>query len=280
MSVFVPAEELRERIHSGKNQAVIAALWEPEEGKAWSTFQSEHIPTAMFCDPPMTLAGMPGRRAGRNPMPTVDILLKAARSWGVEKGHPTYIYDTGNGVFAARAWWMLRWLGVEDVHIVDGGWAAWDTAGFETVAGPGNVAVFADIEPNPGALPTATIDEVKEFTGLLIDARGANRYSGRRELLDLKAGHIPQAVNLPVYDLFDGETQQVKEVDYIRERFSRIGVTQNTDPAGAVAYSGSGNHSALLLAAMEHAGLPVVTHFIGGWSQWAGDRANPVATDL
>ncbi|WP_291313975.1 sulfurtransferase [Corynebacterium sp. UBA2622] len=280
MSVFVPAEELRERIHSGRNQAVIAALWEPEEGKAWSKFQSEHIPTAMFCDPASELAGMPGRRVGRNPLPKPATLLKAVRKWGLENGHPTYIYDTGSGVFSARLWWTLRWLGIEDVHIVDGGFAAWDGAGYETVAGPGNIAVFGNVEIEPGNIPVATIDEVKEFGGLLIDARGANRYSGRRERLDLKAGHIPQAVNLPVYDLFDDTARKVKDVDYIRDRFFGIGITQNTDPADAIVYSGSGNHSALLLAAMEHAGLPVITHYIGGWSQWSGDHTNPVASDL
>ena len=280
MSVFAPAEELRERIRTGQNQSIIAALWEPEEGKAWSKFQSEHIPTAKFCDPQMTLAGLPGRRVGRNPMPAVDTLVRAARGWGLAKGRPTYIYDTGVGVFAARAWWLLRWLGVQDVFIVDGGFAAWDARGFDTVAGPGNVSVSSAVEPAPGSLPVAAIDGVKGFDGVLVDARGANRYSGRREALDLKAGHIPQAVNLPVHDLFDAATRRIAAVDDIRDRFSAVGITQNTDPAEAIVYSGSGNHSALLLAAMAHAGLPVITHFVGGWSQWSGDRDNPVATDL
>ncbi|MDY5784580.1 sulfurtransferase, partial [Corynebacterium sp.] len=193
---------------------------------------------------------------------------------------PTFIYDTGSGLFAARTWWILRWLGVTDVHIVDGGFTAWAARGFETVAGPGNISVFADVEVSPGALPVADIEAVKQHEGLLIDARGANRFSGRREIFDLKAGHIPGAVNLPVYELFHDETRMVRDTDEIRDRLFSLGVTHNTDPAEVIAYSGSGNHSALLLAAMEHAGLPVVTHYVGGWSQWSGDRANPVANDL
>ena len=72
----------------------------------------------------------------------------------------------------------------------------------------------------------------------------------------------------------------MKDTDTIRDRFSQLGVTQNTDPAGVITYSGSGNHSALLLAAMEHAGLPLLTHYVGGWSQWSANRDNPVATDI
>ena len=128
MSVFVSAAELNERIQAGQKQTVIAALWEPKDGKAWSKFQSEHIPTALYCDPSVQLAGMPGRSAGRNPLPSIDVVRKAAAGWGVEDGRPVYIYDGGNGLFAARAWWILRWAGVQDVHILDGGFPAWGWA--------------------------------------------------------------------------------------------------------------------------------------------------------
>ena len=133
-------------------------------------------------------------------------------------------------------------------------------------------------------MPTADIDEVRAFEGLLIDARSKNRFDGRREVLDLRAGHIPGAVNLPVAELFDepgdGDAVRVKDVDEIRSRLADAGVTDETDPAAAIAYSGSGNHSALMLAAMAHAGLPVLTHYVGGWSQWSANRENPVATNL
>ena len=124
------------------------------------------------------------------------------------------------------------------------------------------------------------MDNVRAFEGVLIDARGARRFAGRRETLDLRAGHIPGAKNLPVNDLFDADANTVKDADAIRERFAQIGVTQNTDPASVIVYSGSGNHSALLLAALEHAGLPLLTHYVGGWSQWSANRNNPVATDM
>lgn len=280
MSVFVSAAELNERIQTGQKQTIIAALWEPEEGKAWSKFQSEHIPTALYCDPSVQLAGMPGRSVGRNPLPSIATVRKAAAGWGIEEGRPVYVYDGGNGLFAARAWWILRWAGVSNVHILDGGFAAWDGEGLPTVAGPGGVVVPREVELSEGHLPAASMEDVRAFEGLLIDARGARRFEGRREILDLRAGHIPGAQNLPVYELFDEQTHKVKDSDTVRDRFAQLGITHNTDPAGVITYSGSGNHSALLLAALEHAGLPLLTHYVGGWSQWSGNRDNPVATHI
>lgn len=280
MSVFVSAHDLNDVIQSGSKHTILASLWEPKEGKAWSKFQSEHIPTAQYCDPSSQLAGLPGRKHGRNPLPPFDIVEKAIGDWGIETGRPTYIYDGGNGLFAARTWWILRWAGVEDVHILDGGFANWDANGLPTVAGPGGFATPRDVEVKEGSVPTVTIDGLRDFQGLLIDARSSRRFEGRREILDLRAGHIPGALNLPVTDLFDEDTHRIKDVDFIRDQFSRLGITQNTAPEDAIVYSGSGNHSALMLAAMEYAGLPMLTHYVGGWSQWSADPHNPIATRI
>ena len=285
MSVFVSAEELHARIETGKHQTILASLWEGKEDRAWSKFQSEHIPTALFCDPASQLAGMPGRQQGRNPVPSIDVVARAAKSWGIEAGRPIYIYDTGNGLFAARAWWVLRWAGIEDVYILDGGFAEWDGLGLPTVAGPGQVVVPRVVATSENNMPTASMDEVKETKALLVDARSKRRFDGLREVLDLRAGHIPGAVNLPVSDLFHEAASErggvkVKSDGEIRDRFAEIGVSQNTAPEDVITYSGSGNHSALLLAAMEHAGLPVATHYVGGWSQWSANADNPVATNV
>ena len=99
MSVFVSAEELNARIETGQRQTILASLWEGKENRAWSKFQSEHIPTALFCDPASQLTGMPSRQQGRNPVPSLEVVTRAAKSWGIAAGRPTYIYDTGNGLF-------------------------------------------------------------------------------------------------------------------------------------------------------------------------------------
>lgn len=279
MSVYVSSEDLREQIRTGEKLTILAALWDAREGHAWSKFQSEHIPTALFCEPSLQLVGMPGSQVGRNPLPTLDRIIESFRGWGIEPGRPVVIYDTGQGIFAARAWWTLRWAGVEDVRILDGGFAEWHARGYETVAGPGPVAVHTEQEVRPGSLPIADIEDVRGYKSTLIDAREPSRFRGQRERLDLKSGHIPGARNLPVDELFD-DSGKILSNDHILEQFAKLGITHDTDPASAIAYSGSGNHSAKLLAAMEHVGLPVLTHYIGGWSQWSADASNPVEREV
>ncbi|WP_087117423.1 sulfurtransferase [Corynebacterium urinipleomorphum] len=279
MSVFVSPEDLREQIRTGKKLTVLASLWDAREGNAWSKFQSEHIPTAQFCDPAEHLVGTPGSQVGRNPLPSPERMQESFRAWGIEANRPVVIYDTGAGEYAARTWWTLRWAGVRDVRILDGGFAAWDRLDFETIAGPGPVSVHTELEVAPGQLPTASIEDVKQFKGMLIDARDTSRYVGQRERLDLKSGHIPGARTVPVDTLFT-EDGLIKPSEEILEIMAKFGITHNTDPAEAIVYSGSGNHSSKLLAAFEHAGLPLLTHYIGGWSQWSADPENPVERDI
>lgn len=280
MKVFLSPQELHDRVQSGKKQTVLACLWEAEEGKAWSKFQTEHIPTAVFCDPESALTGLPGRRAGRNPLPSLQVIDAAVEAWGIEQDRPVIIYDDGSGVFAARAWWILRWAGLQHVHILDGGYRAWLAAGLPRISGPGNVVVPREVELTGGGLPVASMEDVKDFQGVLLDARGPKRFAGRREILDLKAGHIPGAVNLDVQEFFDPQTRKIRSINVIRDAFAAVGVTQNTPSERVITYSGSGNHSALLIAAMEHAGLPAARHYVAGWSQWSAQPENRVATAL
>ncbi|WP_018297250.1 sulfurtransferase [Corynebacterium lubricantis] len=276
MTVFISAHELADYIRHGQNQTVISTIWAPLEGEAHAIYQSNHIPTSLFCDPAYALAGIPSSLDGRNPMPSVGALQKSINAWGLKKGRPVVVFDPGTGVFAARAWWMLRWAGIEEVYILDGGRAEWDRQELPTVGGPGNISVGSDVVVQPNSLPTIDIHDVKRFEGTLLDARGESRFEGRREILDLKAGHIPGAVNLPVSELFD-EHNRILPTDQVLARLAEEGIDHTTNPSDVVTYSGSGNHSAMLLAAMAHAGLPIVTHYVGGWSQWSANPANQVA---
>lgn len=161
---------------------------------------------------------------------------------------------------------------MKDVKILDGGMAAWTRAGFQTVGGPGNLGRRQALHVNPGQLPVVNIDEVKSFDGLLVDTREVNRFAGRKERLDLKAGHIPGAVNVPSRDFLNPDNTYRSAAE-IRARFEAAGVV---DPKKVVVYSGSGVHSAQGIAAMHHAGLPGASLYLGGWSQWCADRSNPV----
>ncbi|WP_293770287.1 sulfurtransferase [uncultured Corynebacterium sp.] len=274
MSILVSPQELNDIIHKGERFTLLASVWEPGEGASYNQFASLHIPTAQYCDAAAALAGVPGSKHGRNPLPDPAQLQRWFETWGIRSDRPVIVYDEGRGLFAGRAWWILRWAGVKEVRILDGGFRNWRKHGFEVMTGPGNIAVDSSVEVSAGSLPTATIEEVKNHSGLLIDTREPNRFAGRRENLDLKAGHIPGAVNVPERYLHH-EDRTWKTKEEILEVCAKAGVT--ADNAGdAIIYSGSGNHSALAIAAMAWAGLPIPRHYMGGWSQWSADPANPV----
>lgn len=273
MSPFVNAQSLRDDIYHGRRQKVLGVFWEPGEGAGYLRFKSEHLPTALFCDPAQALAGVPSSEDGRNPLPEPHNLQAWFRRWGLADDTRVVVYDDGRGVMAARAWWVLRWAGMDNVQILDGGLRAWDSLNLPIVGGPGNFAAAHGGTVRAGSLPVAGIDDVRgHLDGVLVDARGAPRFAGHREVLDLKAGHIPGAVNIPATDLYD-EDRKVRGPEEIRARFAREGISSGE---GVIVYSGSGHHSAMLLAAMEHADMGTARHYLGGWSQWSADSANPV----
>ncbi|MDO5032742.1 sulfurtransferase [Corynebacterium sp.] len=275
MSILVSPRELHDKIFRGDRTVLLASLWAPGEGESYNQFTSLHIPTAQYADAASAFVGVPGSQVGRNPLPDTDKLQEWFRRWGLREHDEVVVYDEGRGLFAGRAWWTLRWAGVDNVRILDGGLANWRAHKLPTLTGPGNLGVDTPATLDPGHMPTATIEEVKTHNGLLIDTRTRNRFAGRREHLDLKAGHIPGALNLPERSFHDEETKTWKSAEEIREIVHAHGITEDNIKDGII-YSGSGNHSALAIAALEYAGFTGLRHFVGGWSQWCANPANPV----
>lgn len=274
MTVTITATELNHRIQTGSKQLILATLWSPREHGSYEHFKSEHIPTAHFCDAALALANVPSSTSGRNPLPSKTILNRWFKHWGLDGDCDVIVYDDQRGLFAARAWWILTWAGIKNVMILDGGQQEWINQGFRCASGPGNPRTGTGTEAQTGLLPTATIAEVKAHKGLLIDAREANRFAGRKEFLDLKAGHIPGAINIPTRTVMDPE-QNFKPVAQLQEVFASHDITSD-NISDAIIYSGSGNHSAQVIAAMNIAGIGTPRHYVGGWSQWCADPKNPV----
>ncbi|WP_296203549.1 sulfurtransferase [uncultured Corynebacterium sp.] len=274
MSILVSPRELYDAIYAGDRLTVLACLWGSGANSARNQFHALHIPTAQLCDISAAMAGLPGSRNGRNPLPDPDKLQEWFVNWGLRKDRPVVVYDEGRGLFSGRAWWILRWAGIEDVRVLDGGLAHWRREQLPTLTGPGNISVETNttVDPNPDMV--ATLDEVKEHDGILIDTREPNRFAGRRENLDLKAGHIPGAVNVPERYLHHAD-RTWKNQEEILEVFHDAGINED-NVKDAIVYSGSGNHSGLALATMDWVGLTGARHYVGGWSQWSADATNPV----
>ncbi|GEL94488.1 sulfurtransferase [Cellulomonas composti] len=231
-----------------------------------------HLPGAVFVDLDTELAAPPSTAAGRHPLPDVADLEAAARRWGVREGGAVVAYDASGGTAAARAWWLLRWAGVRDVRLLDGGLGAWQAAGLSVEPGqvtpdPGDVVLVG------GQMPTIDADAAASWDGALLDARAGERYAGVVEPVDPRAGHIPGALSAPTAENLD-ETGAFRGADALRERFRSL----RTDVGAPVAvYCGSGVTAAHEVAALASIGVEAAL-YPGSWSQWSGDPSRPAAT--
>jgi len=234
-------------------------------GGGRDAYLAGHLPNATFVDLDTDLAGPPGA-GGRHPLPDPGDLQAALRRAGVRENHPVVVYDAGGaapGGAAARAWWTLRWAGITDVRVLDGGYRAWDG---ETTTEPSSPAP-GDVTVRPGGMPA--LDPTAVHDHPLLDARTPERYRGESEPVDRVAGHIPGAVNVPVGDTVDADGR-LRDPDALRARFAVDGPTVGV-------YCGSGVTAAQLALALTVAGYqPLV--YVGSWSHWITDPSRPIAT--
>ena len=272
MSVLVSAADLLARERAGL--VLLDVRWALGDDRGRERYLEGHLPGAVFVDLETELADPPSPAEGRHPLPSVQRLQEAARRWGISDGDTVVAYDATGGLAAARAWWLLRWGGLTDVRLLDGGLAAWQRAGGPTEAG--------DVVPEPGTvtlvgggMPVLTIDEAAALpsAGILLDARAGERYRGEVEPMDPRAGHVPGAVSAPTTENLapDGTFRAPEE---LRQRFATLGAR----PGGTVGvYCGSGVTAAHEVAALASAGIEAAL-WPGSWSQWSADPARPAAT--
>jgi thiosulfate/3-mercaptopyruvate sulfurtransferase len=241
-----------------------------------------HLPGAVYLDLDTELADPPGP-AGRHPLPTPQLLQDALRRAGVHDGSRVVAHDDGDGVVAARAWWLLRWAGLPAgrVAVLDGGFAAWVAEGLPTTAEPSRPEP-GDVTVRPGGMPVLDADGAAALArdGVLLDARAAPRYRGETEPVDPRAGHIPGALNAPAADLVGPDGRWLAP-EVVAQRLAALGVAAEagTDVA---AYCGSGVTAAALVLAVEHARMrppeQPIALYSGSWSNWSADPERPVAT--
>ncbi len=258
---------------AGPRPVLLDVRWALGDPHGREHYRTGHLPGAVFVDLETELAAPPSAAAGRHPLPSVDSLQASARRWGIRSGSPVVAYDATGGLAAARAWWLLRWGGLADVRLLDGGLAAWVTAGGTLQTGD-VVPALGDVVLTGGGMPVLTADEAAALPGrggVLLDARAGERYRGEVEPVDPQAGHVPGAVSAPTAanltpdGTFRGD---------LAERFAVLGVQPGT-PVGV--YCGSGVTAAHEVAALAEAGVEAAL-WPGSWSQWSADPARPVAT--
>jgi thiosulfate/3-mercaptopyruvate sulfurtransferase len=245
-------------------------------------YAAGHIPGSLYADLDHDLSAARTRHSGRHPLPQVPVLAATFGRFGIDSAVQVIAYDQGAGAYAARLWWLLRWLGHPRVAVLNGGLAAWERAGLP-VSSAAEHRAPRHFAPAPdqsllvdGATVAAAVDSgaVQRGQMLLVDARNPDRFAGENETLDPVAGHIPGARNHPFATNHDahgrwrgaGELRRAWE-DTLRDVPARQ----------VVAMCGSGVTACHNLLALEVAGLSGARLYAGSWSEWITDPAHPVA---
>lgn len=239
-------------------------------------FRAGHLPGAAYVDLDTDLAAPAGDRSrGRHPLPSPDDLERAMRRVGVRAGVPVVVYDDWSGHAAARAWWLLRHHGVDDVRVLDGGWSAWQASGGPVETGERGLVGApkpGDVVLRPGATAKVEATTVRDVA-VLLDARAPERFRGEVEPIDPVAGHVPGARNAPTAANL-GADGRFLPADDLRRHYAALGAVPGADVA---VYCGSGVTAAHDVLALEVAGVRAAL-YPGSWSEWVADPARPVAT--
>ncbi|TCB96721.1 sulfurtransferase [Micromonospora zingiberis] len=271
--VLVDATGLRAELAAPQPPTLLDVRWELGRSDGRDRYLAGHLPGAHYVDLDTELAAPAAAGEGRHPLPPIADLTAAARRWGLRNGTPIVVYDDHCALGAARAWWLLRWAGLTNVRILDGGLAAWTGAGGPLHTGAQPPPKAGDVTLTPGALPVLDTDAAAALPsrGALLDARAAERYRGEVEPIDPRAGHIPGAVSLPTSGNLTPDGRFLPAAA-LRARFGQLAT------AGQVGvYCGSGVTAAHAIAALAIAGIPAAL-YPGSWSQWSTDPQRPVAT--
>lgn len=317
----VPAPALPALIDAATLRALLAAspgedvlvldcrfnLTDTSAGEA--AWRQGHIPGALYAHLDRDLSGPKSGQGtpaftGRHPLPSPQALARTLGQWGLRPDTRVVAYDDAGGMFAARAWWLLRWLGHERVQVLDGGWPAWralapatsaasavsDTPAADTAVAPRTASTFT---PQVRSGWRVTADEVlsalQASAGTpsrpphpahlhphLLDARAPDRFRGENETLDPVGGHIPGARNrFFQHNLSEG---RFKAPDVLRDEFTALMAEAGASTDTLVHQCGSGVTACHNLLAMAHAGFAPTRLYAGSWSEWCADPARPVAT--
>jgi len=240
-------------------------------------YEEAHIPGARFVHLDRDLSGPMNGRNGRHPLPDPETLARRLGALGIGNGTQVVAYDASGGCYAARLWWLMRWLGHAHIAVLDGGWDAWVRSGHAIAAQrptPKPALFTPRLQPQLAVDARYVLQHLGGTEVRVLDARSPDRYRGENETLDPVGGHIPGALNRFFRNNLD-ETGRFKSPEVLKQEFGNtLGALA---PAHVVHQCGSGVTACHNLLAMEHAGLNGSRLYPGSWSEWVSDPSRPVA---
>jgi thiosulfate/3-mercaptopyruvate sulfurtransferase len=262
--------------HLGDGWVIVDCRYDLQN-ESWGRheYRAAHVPGAVYASLGEDLAGPRTGQNGRHPLPSVEALADTFGRLGVSKDVQVVAYDQDSGMYAARLWWSLRYLGHDAVAVLDGGWAKWTREGRPTASGDESRTPVT-FRPAPRPEMRLSVEEVAGRIGdpamVLVDARAPERFEGRSEPIDRAAGHIPGALN-HFFKTNIGDDGMMRAPEALRRTFADV--LKGHAPSDAVMYCGSGVTACQNLLAMEHSGLPGARLYVGSWSEWSADPSRP-----
>jgi thiosulfate/3-mercaptopyruvate sulfurtransferase len=250
-------------------------LSDPAAGHA--SYLEAHIPGAVYAHLDNDLSGPVTSDSGRHPLPNAVHFADFLARSGWQPGIMLVAYDDAGGSIAARLWWLMKYFGHDCAALLDGGFPAWQAAGYELESGPVSVAGGAPVSLcGSGEFVVSTLDIQKNLENrdsLLADVRAAERFRGDVEPIDSVAGHIPGSVNYPfqLNLLADARFKAIPEI-----RTALLAMSENRPAQDVVFMCGSGVTACHTIFAAELAGLEGTKLYAGSWSEWIRDPSRPV----
>lgn len=242
-------------------------------------YAQSHIPNAHFASVDRDLSTEPNGSNGRHPLPDAEQFAAWLGKMGVSAGTQVIGYDNAAGVYSSRLWWMLKWLGHDEVAVLDGGWNAWlaaDQPCTQEVPKPPLATQFIAKPRDVNVDAAYVLAHLQSPSMLVVDARSNDRFHGQNETIDPVGGHIPGARNRLFKSNLD-DRGHFRSPDALRKEFTTL--IGNTPVQNVVHQCGSGVSACHNLLAMEIAGMSGSRLYPGSWSEWVADPTRPIATD-
>lgn len=279
ISPIISTSELKQNFQN-KNLIILDA----RVGKdVYQNYLEKHIKGARFIDLDKDLAEIGDNAAfgGRHPLPNIEKFSKTLSNLGISEDSHIVVYDDKNGAnAAARAWWMLRSFGIENIQVLDGGFQTAEKEGLEFVSGEELFEKASIIEKKNWLLPTSSLEDVenelKSNSSTVIDVRDAYRYKGESEPIDLVAGHIPGAINIPFSENLD-ETGRFLQPEILKEKYAGL---LKDKAENIIIHCGSGVTACHTILALDYAGFKIPNLYVGSWSEWSRREGKEIAKDI